>query len=69
MIAKLEFVLPDEKYDLNLALDAHNHKMRWDELHDFLRKLYKYENKDLISIEELRSKMVEIADEYPTKDE
>jgi hypothetical protein len=56
----LEFNLPEDLEEYKLAFNGAKYHMCWDELFSHLRKLSKYENKESVSIDEIRQKMVEI---------
>lgn len=64
MKAILEFNLPEEQEELNYALKGHLYSIIIDDFDNELRKRYKYENQDSISIEEARDILVRLKDEY-----
>ena len=62
----LEFNLsePGEREDFELAQNGYKYKLAIDDFDEWLRKLYKYEDKTEVSIEEARAKLREIQQEY-----
>lgn len=64
MKAVLEFNLPEESEEHLNALNGVKYRAVLDELDNELREQWKYQDKQLISIEEVRSLIRELKDEY-----
>lgn len=65
--AILEFNLPEDRCDFEVAVAAMNFALAWDELEEYLRQRLKYERrlpkKAREALEAARSKMVEISED------
>jgi hypothetical protein len=59
MKATLEFELPMEREDFELAQNGHKYKIVLEDYDDWLRSLAKYQDKTEVSIEEARKKLRE----------
>jgi len=57
MRATLSFKLPEEQEEFDCARLGNNYKYIIDEVFSYLRKLRKYESKEVVSIEELEEFM------------
>lgn len=64
MIVKLEFNLPEEKEEHYYALNGHLYSIVVDNIIEHLRKLSKYQEKDVVNIDELRQFIIEQLREY-----
>jgi hypothetical protein len=64
MKAYLSFRLPEEREEFELAQRAGAAEIVLEDIDDYLRDLFKYENKELISIEELRTFIHDLKKEY-----
>lgn len=64
MRAYLSFNLPEETGEHQTALNGWKYRAVIDDLQNYLRQLYKYEDKTEVSIEVLREKIVEIERDY-----
>lgn len=60
MKAILEFLLPDEKDEYDLAINGSKYAIIWEDLQEWLRQKYKYDNKTTLKIEDIRKKMCEL---------
>ena len=58
--ATLEFNLPEEKEEFDTAYKGHIYKQTIEELDNWLRALSKYEDKEQVYIDAVRSKIREI---------
>lgn len=56
----LEFTLPEEQEEFDTAYKGHIYKQTIEELDNWLRAMSKYEDKEDVSIDEVRSKIREI---------
>lgn len=56
----LEYNLPEEREELDTAYKGHIYKHTIEELDNWLRALSKYEDKEVVSIDDVRSKIREI---------
>lgn len=63
MKATLTFSLPEDQEDFEYAQKGALYSFVLDDLDDWLRSKYKYENQTNIKIEEVRSKIVELLTE------
>lgn len=59
MKSTLEFNLPDEQEELNMALNGHKYSIVLDDLDSWLRNISKYQGIAVVSIEEVRDKIIE----------
>jgi hypothetical protein len=59
----LEFTLPEEKEEYDLAMSGHVYKRAVDEFDDRLRQLWKYQDQKSIDIQEARKMLSEIVEE------
>lgn len=64
MKSTLEFNLPEEKTELVDALNGTSYNIVINQFDNWLRQLYKYENKRTVDIELARQKLRELTDEY-----
>ena len=65
MKAKLEYTLPEETEEFMLAVEGGNWKnVIWDLDMVWLRNLEKYEDKETVTIEEIRDKIRELLDAH-----
>lgn len=60
MIAKLIFKLPDDEGDFELARNGWRYKSVIEEMYNWLRQLTKYQDKDTVTVEEVREKLAEL---------
>jgi hypothetical protein len=60
MIGKLKFELPKDKYDYRNAIEGHLWRRVVEDLDNYLRDMYKYQDKRKIKIKELRNKIYEL---------
>jgi cupin superfamily acireductone dioxygenase involved in methionine salvage len=63
-LGKLEFQLPEEREEFELAQNGHKYKFALNDFDNWLRGLAKYEDKDVVSINEARDKLRELVSEY-----
>ena len=61
--AVLEFNLPEERDDFEIAQNGWKYKAALDDLDIWLRSMQKYENKISVSIKAVRDKLRELMDE------
>jgi SMC interacting uncharacterized protein involved in chromosome segregation len=59
----LEFTLPEEKEEYDLAMNGHVYKRAIDEFDEKLRQLWKYQDQKSIDIQEARKMLHEIVEE------
>lgn len=57
MKSTLEFTLPEEREELDLALNAGKMACVISDLDNWLRSLQKYQDKDTVSVEEVREEL------------
>lgn len=60
----LEFSIPEETEDAQMAQDAWKYKLVIEDLYSFIRSQVKYENKVSIKFEALREKLNEIYNDH-----
>lgn len=60
MKAKLEFDLPEENEEFKLATKAIDYYCALDDIRQYIRQLYKYDDVGEVSIDELHDKFWEI---------
>jgi hypothetical protein len=63
MKAVLEFNLPEDEESFEYAKNGISYSIVIDELDNWLRAKYKYENQETITIEEVRDKLAELMNE------
>jgi hypothetical protein len=63
MKGTLVFTLPEEREEFELAQNGWKYKAALEDLSAWLRSKYKYENKETLTIEEIREKLVELTSE------
>lgn len=68
MKATLEFNLPEEQEEFDLANQARSLYCVIYELEDYLRDLVKYKNKETINLDELRQKIIDLKLEQGIKE-
>ncbi len=68
MEAILKFNLPEDEEDMNLALQGKDFFCVLNALDDYLRDLFKYKNLEVISIEQIRDKILELKQEYQIRE-
>jgi hypothetical protein len=64
MKALLEFSLPEESDEHQVALDGHKWRAVTSDLDTFLRNKWKYDNEESLSVADLRSKLREIVNDH-----
>lgn len=64
MKAILQFELPEEKAEFDLARNGHKYSIVIGMIDQKLRELSKYKNKKLIKIDDVRSLISELLNEY-----
>lgn len=64
MKANLEFQLPEEREDFDLALNGYKYKLAMDDYDGWLRGLDKYGDKTEVGINEAREKLRECLETY-----
>lgn len=60
----ISFQLPEEKEDLESAMNGWKYKIILETVFSKLRHKSKYENKETMKIDDIRKMIVEIQDEY-----
>jgi hypothetical protein len=63
MKVTLEFTLPEEKEDYELAINGHVYKRAIDEFDEKLRQLWKYQDQKSLDIQEARKMLSEVVEE------
>jgi len=64
MKAILEFDLPTDKEDFELAQKASSYKIAWSDLWNWIRTETKYKDRTELTFEELRAELIELQNEY-----
>lgn len=64
MKVTLEFDIPEEKEEHYYALNGHLYSIVVDNIIEHLRKLTKYQNQDIVNIDDLRQFIVDQLKEY-----
>ena len=59
----LEFTLPEEQEEFKLAQDAWKYSIIIDEMFNWLRSLEKHQNVKKLTVEQVRTKLVELRSE------
>jgi len=62
--AILEFILPEDKQNFDVAIDAWDILWVITDLDEWLRNEQKFQNRENITITEIRNKIQELADEH-----
>lgn len=65
MKAILEYSLPEETEEYTYAMNGMRYSIVLEDLDNWLRAKYKYEDQTTISIEEVRSKIHELKEDLP----
>lgn len=64
MIGKLVFKLPEDREDFELAQNGWKYKAALEDFSAWLRSKYKYEDKETLTIEEIRDKLAELTSDF-----
>ncbi len=62
--AILEFILPEDEQNFDVAIDAWDILWVITDLNEWLRNEQKFQNREKITITEIRNKIQELADEH-----
>lgn len=63
----LEFNMPEDREELELAQNGYKYKLILEDFLNDLRQMYKHQNKTTVKIDYVREKIVQLCDEYEVK--